>query len=70
MDCTIATARAQNYIELLRMARQAKDQACTRNSTQQECQQAEGTYNIRLNEYRTFLAGVSTTCTLPDPISI
>ena len=70
MDCTIATARAQNYIELLRMARQAKDQACTRNSTQQECQQAESTYNIRLNEYRTFLAGVSTTCTLPDPISI
>ena len=70
MDCTIATAGAQNYIELLRMARQAKDQACTRNSTQQECQQAESTYNIRLNEYRTFLAGVSTTCTLPDPISI
>ena len=70
MDCTIATAGAQNYIELLRMARQAKDQACTRNSTQQECQQAESMYNIRLNEYRTFLAGVSTTCTLPDPISI
>ena len=69
-DCTIATAGAQNYIERLRMARQAKDQACTGNSTQQECQQAESTYNIRLNEYRTFLAGVSTTCTLPDPISI
>ena len=69
-DCTIATAEAQNYIELLRMARQDKDQACTRNPTQQECQQAESTYNIRLNEYRTFLAGVSTTCTLPDPISI
>jgi hypothetical protein len=70
MDCTIATAGAQNYIERLRMARQAKDQACTWNSTQQECQQAESTYNIRLNEYRAFLAGVSTTCTLPDPISI
>jgi hypothetical protein len=69
-DCTIATAGAQNYIERLRMARQAKDQACTGNSTQQECRQAESTYNIRLNEYRTFLAGVSTTCTLPDPISI
>jgi hypothetical protein len=69
-NCTIATAGAQNYIELLRMARQEKDQACTRNPTQQECQQAESTYNIRLNEYRTFLAGVSTTCALPDPISI
>src|SRR5207245_779665 len=69
-DCTIATAGAQNYIERLRMARQAKDQACTGNSTQQECQQAESTYNIRLNEYRTLLAGVSTACTLPDPISI
>src|SRR5215472_16399974 len=68
-DCTIATAGAQSYIELLRIARQAKEEACTRNSTQQGCQQAESTYNIRLNEYRTFLAGVSTTCTLPDPIS-
>ena len=69
-NCAIATAGAQNYIELLRMARQEKDQACSRNPTQQECQQAESTYNIRLNEYRTFLVGVSTTCTLPDPVSI
>jgi len=69
-DCTIATAGAQSYVELLRMARLEKDQACTPDPTQLECQQAESTYNIRLNEYRAFLAGVSTTCTLPDPISI
>jgi hypothetical protein len=69
-DCTIATAGAQNYIELLRMARQEKDQACTRNPTGQDCQQADSTYNIRLNEYRTFLGGIPTTYTLPDPISI
>lgn len=69
-NCTIATAGAQSYIEFLRMARQDKDQACTANPNQQQCQEAESTYNIRLNEYRTFLAGVSTACTLPDPISI
>lgn len=69
-NCTIVTAGAQNYIELLRMARQDEDQACTRNPTGQECQQAESTYNTRLNEYRMFLAGAPTTCALPDPISI
>lgn len=69
-DCTIATAGADSYIVLLRMARQDKDQACTQNPTGQECQQAEGTYEMRLAEYRTFLAGVPATCALPDPISI
>src|SRR5579885_1651098 len=56
-NCTIATAGAQSYIEFLRMARQDKDQACTANPNQQQCQEAESTYNIRLNEYRPFLAG-------------
>jgi len=69
-DCTIATAGAQTYIELLRMARLNRDQACTQNPNGQECQQAEGTYDMRLNEYRTFLGGVPGTCILPDPISI
>lgn len=69
-DCTIATAGAQNYIQLLRMARQDRDNACTQNPTGDECRSEESTYNMRLNEYRNYLGGVSTGCTLPDPISI
>jgi len=69
--CAAATGGAQNYIALLRMARQDKDQACTENPNGTECQQAASTYNIRLNEYRNFLAGVPSACSgLPDPISI
>ena len=69
-DCTLSTAGAQNYIELLRMARQDKDQACLKDPTGDECRSAGMTYDIRLNEYRAFLGGVPSTCTLPDPISI
>ena len=69
-DCISSTAGAQNYILLLRMARQDKNQACTKNPTGQECQDAESIYDIRLNEYRNFLGGVPVGCTLPDPISI
>src|SRR5215469_4730000 len=68
-DCTIATAGAQNYIELLRMARQDKDNACTQNPTGDECRSTGITYDMRLNEYRNYLGGVPTECTLPDPIS-
>jgi hypothetical protein len=52
------------------MARQDKDSACLKNPTGQECQQAESTYEIRVNEYRNYLGGVPATCALPDPISI
>ena len=69
-DCTLATAGAQSYIALLRMARQDKDQACTQNPTGAKCQEAESTYDIRLIEYRAFIAGVPAECSLPDPISI
>jgi hypothetical protein len=70
LACTTATGGAQSYIELLRMARQDKDAACMKNPTGQECQSAEVTYDMRLNEYRAFLGGVPIGCALPDPISI
>jgi hypothetical protein len=70
LACTMANGRAQSYIELVRMARQDKDAACIKNPTGQECQSAESTYDMRLNEYRAFLGGVPIGCTLPDPISI
>ena len=69
-DCTSSTAGAQSYIELLRMARQDKDSACLKDPTGPECRIAGVTYDMRLNEYRGFLGGVPSTCTLPDPISI
>lgn len=69
-DCTIATAGAQNYIQLLRMARQDKDNACAQDPTGDECRNEGITYEMRLNEYRNYLGGVPTGCTLPDPISI
>jgi len=69
-DCTFLSAGAQGYIELLRIARQDKDQACLQNPTSDECRSEEATYNIRLNEYRGALAGVPAECGLPDPISI
>jgi len=68
--CATATGGAQNLIQILRMARQDMDEACTKNPTGQECQSADSTYQMRLNEYRNFLGGVPTGCTLPDPISI
>jgi hypothetical protein len=68
--CAMATGGAQNYIQLLRMARQDKDDACLKNQTGQECQIAESTYGMRLLEYRNFLGSVPAGCTLPDPISI
>jgi hypothetical protein len=52
------------------MARQDKDHACTQNPTGDECRSEEITYDMRLNEYRNYLGGVPTGCTLPDPISI
>src|SRR5438067_3041499 len=70
LACTMATAGAQGYIELLRMARQDKDAACMKNPMGQECQSAEASYDMRLNEYRAVLGGVPIGCTLPDPISI
>ena len=70
VDCTLSTAGAQTYIELLRMARQEKDEACVGNSTTQKCRDAESTYEIRLLEYRSLLAGVPAECGLPDPIAI
>jgi len=69
-ECTIATAGAQNYIQILRMARQNKDHACSQNPTGDECRSAGISYDMRLNEYRNYLGGVPTGCTLPDPISI
>jgi hypothetical protein len=69
-DCTLATAGAQNYIVLLRNARQDKDDACLRNPNGQECQDAEMNYNIRLNEYQSILGGVPTECGLPNPFAI
>jgi len=69
-DCTLATAGAQSYIERLRMARQDKDSACLKNPTGGDCRSAEATYQMRIAEYRAFLGGVATQCTLPDPISI
>lgn len=68
--CANATARAQNYIQLLRMARQDKDHACIQNPTGDECRTAGTIYDMRLSEYRTYLGGVPTGCALPDPISI
>ena len=72
VDCTIATASAQNVIVELRSARQAKDDACLKNPTGDECRQAEAEYDLLLTEYRNFLAGVPIECqaSLPDPIAI
>jgi len=52
------------------MARQDKDSACLKNPTGDECQSAEATYQMRMLEYRNYLGGVATQCSLPDPISI
>jgi flagellar motor protein MotB len=69
-DCTLATAGAQNYIAILRMARQDKDSACRNNPTSAECRSAESTYQMRIAEYRNYLGGVAMQCTLPDPTAI
>lgn len=69
-DCSAANAGAQSYIQRLRMARQDKDSACLKDPTGDECRSADATYQMRLTEYRNYLGGVSTQCTLPDPISI
>ena len=71
-DCTIAIGGAQNVIVELRSARQEKDDACLRNPTGRECQEAEAHYDLMLNEYRNFLGGVPAECqtALPDPIAI
>jgi len=69
-DCNSETAGAQSYIQRLRMARQDKDSACLKNPTGDECQSAEATYQMRMLEYRNYLGGVATQCSLPDPISI
>jgi hypothetical protein len=71
-DCTIATGSAQNVIAELRSARQQKDEACLQNPTGKECQAAEASYDLTLNEYRNFLGGVPIECrtVLPDPIAI
>ena len=68
--CATATGGAQGYIDLLRMARQDKDSACIQDPTGDECRSAETTYDMRINEYRAYLATVPTGCVLPDPISI
>lgn len=68
--CAIATSGSQNYIQVLRMARQDKDRACTQNPTGDECRSAGTTYDMRLSEYRTYRGGVPMGCALPDPISI
>jgi len=72
VDCTIATASAQNVIVELRSARQRKDDACLRNPTGNGCRQAEADYDLLLTEYRSFLGGVPIECqaSLPDPIAI
>jgi hypothetical protein len=69
-NCTIPTAGAQNLIMELRSARQKKDDVCRQNPNTLECLQAESSYDLSLNEYRNFLGGVPSGCTLPDPISI
>jgi hypothetical protein len=71
-DCTIATAGTQNIIVRLRSARQDRDSACAQNPTGNECQSAETTYNMTLNEYRNVLGGVPIECqtSLPDPSAI
>ena len=70
LACSVASGGAQNYILLLRNARQDKDQACMKDPTGTECQEAQSSYDLRLNEYRNFIAGAPTQCGLPDPISI
>ena len=69
-DCALATAGAQNYVSILRMARQNKDSACRKDPTGDECRSADATYQMRLAEYRNFLVGVPVQCALQDPSSI
>jgi hypothetical protein len=70
-DCTLPTGSAQNFIVELRSARLRKSDVCTQNPTGRDCQEAEGRYDLMLNEYRTFLGGVPMECrTAPDPIAI
>jgi len=71
-QCITATTAAQGYIDLLRMARQQKDDACLKDPMSKECSEAELDYNTRISEYRGYLGVVPIGCqsTLPDPSAI
>ena len=71
-DCTTATGSSGNLTLGVRSARQRRDDVCRQNPQSQECQEAESSYNLELERYRSFLAGVPANCrtTLPDPISL
>ena len=71
-QCITATAAAQAYIDLLRMARQQKDDACLKDQMSNECTEADLDYNMRISEYRGYLGAVPIGCqwTLPDPTAI
>jgi hypothetical protein len=71
-QCITASTAAQGYIDLLRNARQQKDDACLKNQMSKECSQAEFDYNMRISEYRGYLGVVPIGCqsTLPDPTAI
>lgn len=71
-DCFSTNASSQNLIVELRSARLEKSDVCGEKPNSQECREAEASYDIRLNEYRSFLAGAPAECraALPDPSSI
>jgi hypothetical protein len=71
-QCITAFAAGQGYIDLLRNARQQKDDACVKDQMSTECSQAELDYNMRISEYRGYLGSVPIGCqsTLPDPTAI
>jgi hypothetical protein len=71
-QCITAFTAAQGYIDLLRNARQQKDDACVKDQMSKECSEAELDYNTRISEYRGYLGVVPIGCqsTLPDPMAI
>jgi hypothetical protein len=71
-QCITAFSGAQGYIELLRNARQEKDDACLKDQMSKECSEAELDYDMKMSEYRNYLGSVPIACplTLPDPSAI
>ena len=71
-QCITAFTAAQAYIDLVRNARQQKDDACVKDQMSTECSQAELVINARISEYRSYLGVVPIGCqsTLPDPTAI
>jgi hypothetical protein len=71
-QCITASTAAQGYIDLLRNARQKKDEACMKDPMSKECGEAESDYNMSFTEYQNYLGSVPSGCefTLPSPIAI